>query len=259
VNATTALSARALSVSLGRRRVVQDVDLDLDAGRVLGLVGPNGSGKSTLLRALLGLTSLAAGEVRVEGRPLTSYRPRELARVVAAVLQDETGDFDLDARDVVAMGRGCHKRLLQRDDGRDHEVVEASLAALGVAHLADRRIASMSGGERQRVLVARALAQEPRILVMDEPTNHLDVRHQFEVLALTRQRGLTAVVALHDLNLAAHYCDDLLVLQEGRVVRHGPPADVLEQALLRDVYDVEADVGRDPRTGRAHVRFRPPT
>jgi iron complex transport system ATP-binding protein len=257
-SAPTALAASGVSVDLGGRRVVHDVSFDLAPGRTLGLIGPNGSGKSTLLRAVLGLLPVATGEVRVEGRSLSTYRLRELARVVAAVLQDETGDIDIDAREVVAMGRGAHKRLLERDDGRDREVVDASLEAVGVTHLAHRRIASMSGGERQRVLVARALAQEPRVLVMDEPTNHLDVRHQFEVLALARARGLTAVVALHDLNLAAHYCDELLVLESGQVAGRGSPTDVLDPALLGEVYGVDSEVGRDDVTGSPHVRFRPP-
>jgi iron complex transport system ATP-binding protein len=251
------LEATGVSASLGGRRVLDDVSVRAGAHEVVGLVGPNGSGKSTLLRVLLGLLDPEVGEVRLDASPLSGVRRRDLARSVAAVLQDTTGDFDLTARDVVAMGRACHKRAFERDSAEDHRVVEDALMRLDVRDLADRPFALMSGGERQRVLIARAVAQQPRVLVMDEPTNHLDVRYQFDVLSLPDTLGVTAVVALHDLNLAARYCDQVVVLAGGRVVASGEPWAVLTPDLLHEVYGVRATVGSAPDSEAPHVFFHP--
>jgi iron complex transport system ATP-binding protein len=251
------LQAEHVSVRLGGRLVVDSVSLTAEPGQVIGVVGPNGCGKSTLLRAVVGILKPAAGQVRVDGVDLTGLSSRELARSVATVLQDAAGDFDLRAHDVVAMGRAPFKRMFQRDDAADAAIVAQALELVGAAHLSGQPFALMSGGERQRVLIARALAQQPRLLVLDEPTNHLDIRHQFDALALPRRLGVTAVVALHDLNLAAHYCDVILVLNRGRSVCAGPPAEVLTPELLAEVYGVVGAVGAHPVTGRAQVSFDP--
>jgi iron complex transport system ATP-binding protein len=251
------LQADRVGVDLGGRRVIDDVSVRAEPGEVVGIVGPNGSGKSTLLRTLVRILRPSRGAVRVDGADLATLSARRAARVVAAVLQDSTGDFDLRVRDVVAMGRAPYKRLFARDDDHDRRVVEECLDLVDAHHLIERPFAMMSGGERQRVLIARALAQRPRLLVLDEPTNHLDVRHQFDVLALPRRLGVTAVVALHDLNLAAHYCDRIHVLRRGRQVCAGPPAEVLTPELLAEVYGVVAGVTTHPQTGRPQVNFDP--
>lgn len=251
------LEVSGVDASLGGRRVLADVSLTARPGRVVGIVGPNGSGKSTLLRTIVGVLRPTAGSVRVDGVDVASTPPRRLARTVAAVLQDTTGDFDLTARDVVAMGRSCHQRSFQFEHADDRRVVLDAMGLVGVAHLERRRFAALSGGERQRVLIARAVAQQPRLLVMDEPTNHLDIRNQFDALALPRSLGVTAVIALHDLNLAAHFCDDIHVLDNGRQVRSGPPAHVLTPELVTSVYDVAATVNAHARTGRPYVVFDP--
>ncbi|UXA09766.1 ABC transporter ATP-binding protein [Mycobacterium sp. SMC-8] len=247
----------ALCVDRGGRRVLNGVDVTAPPGTVVGVVGPNGCGKSTLLRALLGILRPSSGSVTVDGADVASMTPRQRARTTAAVLQDETGDFDLLVRDVVAMGRAPHKRMFQGDNTSDEAVIAEALALVDASALTDRSFALLSGGERQRVLVARALAQRPRLLVMDEPTNHLDVRHQFDVLALPARLGVTAVVALHDLNLAAHYCDHVVVLRNGAPVCTGPPETVLTATLIADVWGISASVGSHPRTGRPHVAFDP--
>lgn len=251
------LAVENVSVRLGGRRVVEAVSLSAQPGQVVGVVGPNGSGKSTLLRALVGILTPASGRVLLDGVDIATLGIRELARTVATVLQDSAGDFDLRAHDVVAMGRAPFKRMFQRDDGADEAIVARSLESVGASHLMWQPFALMSGGERQRVLIARALAQQPRLLVLDEPTNHLDIRHQFEALALPRRLGVTAVLALHDLNLAAHYCDVLYVLDRGRSVCAGPPEQVLTADMLAAVYGVVGTVGPHPVTGRPQVSFDP--
>jgi iron complex transport system ATP-binding protein len=251
------LLADRLCVDLGGRRVLDEVSIIAEPGHVVGVVGPNGCGKSTLLRALLRLLRPAAGTVTIDGVDIASLSTKSFARTAAAVLQDSLGDFDLRVRDVVAMGRTPYKRIFEGDKDSDIDVIAESLALVNASHLIDRPIALMSGGERQRVLVARALAQQPSLLVMDEPTNHLDVRHQFDILALPNRLGITAVIALHDLNLAAHYCDIITVLHNGTQMATGAPDAVLTAELMAKVYEVTAKVGFHSETGRPQVSYDP--
>ncbi|MFD1668279.1 ABC transporter ATP-binding protein [Streptomyces calvus] len=246
-----------VTLTAGARRLVADVSLTARPGEVIGLVGPNGSGKSSLLRAVYRVLRPDTGRVRVDGADAWSLPVRRLARTVAAVVQESGADLDLTAREVVAMGRTPHKRLLAGDTAEDAELIGAALDAVDGAGLADRPFDRLSGGERQRVLIARALAQQPALLVLDEPTNHLDIRHQLDVLGALRRLPATVLVALHDLNLAASYCDRLYVLCDGEVTACGPPAEVLTPRLLAEVYGVDAEVAVHPRTGAPQVTFLP--
>ncbi len=251
------IEAHAVSVRLGGAVVLRDVSIHAGPGEVVGVVGPNGCGKSTLLKTLVGVLRPTSGCVRLDDVDITEMSARGRAQSVATVLQETPSDFDLCARDVVAMGRAPFKRMFERDDGADARLIEEALDLVDGRHMASVPIASMSGGERQRVMIARALAQQPRLLVLDEPTNHLDIRHQFDALALPRKLGVTAVIALHDLNLAAHYCDRICVMHGGRLVGSGPPAEVLTPRLLDEVYGVAARVRPHPGTGRPEVSYDP--
>lgn len=246
-----------VSVRLGGRDIVSGASLTAEPGEVLGVVGPNGSGKSTLLKGVLGLLPIQSGDVELDGQPLAQMRTRERAQHMSAVLQDGTGDFDLTSRDVVAMGRSPFKRFLNRDTSADKAKIDAALENVNAVYLTHRAYASLSGGERQRILIARAIAQEPRLLVMDEPTNHLDLRNQFDVLDLPTRLGVTSLIALHDLNLAATYCDKVAVMREGRVVAYGTPHEVFTEELFENTYEVRAQILTDDETGDPFVRFRP--
>lgn len=251
------LRADRLCVDLTGRRILDDVSITAEPGQVVGVVGPNGCGKSTLLRALLRLVRPASGSVTIDGADIATLSARHFARTTAAVLQDSPGDFDLRVRDVVAMGRAPYKKMFQGDSDSDVDIVTESLGLVDASHLIERHFALMSGGERQRVLVARALAQQPGLLVMDEPTNHLDVRHQFDVLALPARLGITAVIALHDLNLAAHYCDVIVLLHNGIQAATGSPEAILTAELMAEVYGVTASVRPHPETGKPQVSYTP--
>lgn len=251
------VEAHDMQIEIAGQNIIKDVSITAEPGEVIGIVGPNGSGKSTLLRALIRILPLAAGSISINRIDIAQIPRRQLAQTVAAVLQDNTGDFDLLARDVVALARAPFKRMLQRDNHADTELIERCLSLADASHLLNRPFTMMSGGERQRVLIARALAQQPQLLILDEPTNHLDIRHQFEILALPASLGITAIVALHDLNLAAHFCDRLYVLCGGALVAAGPPDHVLTNELLRTVYGVSATVHPHPGTRRAHIMFNP--
>lgn len=256
--------ARAASVEVeavtwapGRRAplVLQETSFALAAGRILGVVGPNGAGKSTLLRVLYRVNRPLRGVVRIGGDDLWAMAPRQAARRVAAVLQEQPTDFGLTVREIVALGRLPHREGLAAACARDAAVIAAALATMDLTAFAMRSFGTLSGGERQRVMVARALAQEPQVLVLDEPTNHMDIRHQLDLLALLRHLDLTIVTSLHDLNLAAEICDDILLMTAGTMTAFGPPAEVLCEAHVSRAFGVIARRDRLERAGRDHLTF----
>ncbi len=244
---------------LGGRWVVDGVDATPPAGALTGLLGPNGAGKTTLLRLVAGLLPPATGAVLVDDDvtgaavPVSQLPRRRRARRIALLEQESSASVPLLVREVVALGRVPYRTWWGADP--DDGAVSRALASVGAVHLADRAWDSLSGGERQRVHIARALAQEPELLLLDEPTNHLDVSAQLSLLAFVRALGTTAIAALHDLNLAASYCDHVLVLSAGRLAAAGHPADVFTPELLARVYGVEAEILTHPRTGRPVIAF----
>ncbi|SEG76082.1 iron complex transport system ATP-binding protein [Thermomonospora echinospora] len=252
-----ALQFEDVSVVAGGRTLVERVSLTVAPGEVVALAGPNGAGKSTLLRTCYRALRPTSGRVRLDGEDVWRTPGRRLARRLAAVPQESTGDFELSAYDVVAMGRTPHKRPFAGDDSDDRDIIMQSLDRLDIAGLAHAPFDRLSGGEKQRVLIARALAQRTGTMVLDEPTNHLDLRHQLDALHLVRGLGVTALIALHDLNLAAAFCDRICVLDGGRTVAVGPPAQVLTAELLAEVYRVDAEVTEHPRTGIPQITVLP--
>ncbi|MFD8461898.1 ABC transporter ATP-binding protein [Streptomyces antimycoticus] len=246
------LDIEDVTVEAAGTRLVEDVRLAADSGAFVGLVGPNGSGKSTLLRCVYRALRPAGGVVRLDGGDLHAMEPRAAARQLAALPQETSAEFDFTVAEAVAMGRLPHQG---RTAAEDRAVCAQAMDRTGVTHLADRGFLALSGGEKQRVLIARALAQQPRVLVLDEPTNHLDIAHQLDVLSLVRDSGLTVLAALHDLNLAAAHCDVLYVIAGGRIAASGPPHDVLRPALLAEVFGVRAHPVRHPGTGAVQLLF----
>ncbi len=219
---------------------VADAGFALGAGELVGVVGPNGSGKTTLVRMLLGVLAPDGGEVRVAGRPVADWSRRELARLIGVVVQREEPAFPLRVRQTVMLGRYPHLSALGAPRPADHEAVQSALERCDVARFADRWVATLSGGEWQRVRIARALAQEPRALVLDEATANLDLRHEMEVLELAaelRSRDRIAVlIVTHHVNLAVRFVDRLVVLDGGRIQAAGAPRDVLTRELLDRVF-----------------------
>lgn len=246
------LEIEGVTVEAAGARIVDDIHLTVESGAFVGLVGPNGSGKSTLLRCVYRALRPAGGVVRLDGHDTHTMDPRAAARALAVLPQESAAEFDFTVTEVVAMGRLPHRG---RTAASDREICVEAMSRTGVTHLADRGFLALSGGEKQRVLIARALAQRPKVLVLDEPTNHLDIAHQLDVLSLVRGSGLTVLAALHDLNLAAAHCDLLYVVADGRVVASGPPHDVLRPTLLAEVFGVRAHPVRHPETGAVQLLF----
>ena len=251
------LRAESIGFSYGGRPVLEGVSLDVPEGRLTGIVGPNGAGKSTLLRCLGGLLRPASGRVLLDGRDLASMPRRAVARAVGVVPQSSHPAFPASVAHFVGLGRFARERPLVGPGAEDEAAVRRCLAEMDVLHLADRGIDELSGGEFRRVLLAQVLAQEPSVLLFDEPVQELDLRHGLEVMdfarAFSRRPGAAAAVVLHDLGLAARWCDSLAILHRGRIAAIGAPADVLTPAALRDAWGVEADVRPCPATGAVQV------
>ncbi|RYV51739.1 putative F420-0 ABC transporter ATP-binding protein [Pengzhenrongella frigida] len=256
------LTIDGVRTRLGGRWVVDGIDATPPTGALTGLLGPNGSGKTTLLRLIAGLLTPEGGAVLV-GRadpdpaaapvPVHTLGRRARARRIALLEQESASTVPLSVREVVALGRIPYRTLWGADP--DDGAVDRALDNARATHLADRAWSDLSGGERQRVHIARALAQEPDLLLLDEPTNHLDVSAQLSVLAFVRGLPTTTVAALHDLNLAATFCDHVLVLSDGHLAAAGDPREVLRPDLIRAVYGVDCDVLTHPRTGRPVIAF----
>ena len=263
MSSTLALDMAGVSFRYGRkpsqggRYVLNDVSLAVRPGAIVGLLGPNGSGKTTIVKLLAGALAPTVGTVTIDGAPVSGFTRRELARRLAVVPQETFSTFDFSALDIVLMGRYPHLGPFELEGADDLSVAERAMAATGTAALADRRFMTLSGGEKQRVVIASALAQASSTLLLDEPTASLDLGYQFEIAALllrlNREQGTTMVISTHDLNLAATLCTDLVLLSAGRVLAHGATADVLTTANVRALYGVDADVAFNSRAGHLTV------
>lgn len=244
------IAAEGLRLAYGDRVVVDGLTTEIPAGKVTTIIGPNGCGKSTLLRAVARLLKPKAGEVLLDGNAISSMRTRDVAKVLGMLPQSPTAPEGLTVADLVAKGRHPHQSWLRQWSRDDEAEVEAALRLTGMQALGDRPVDELSGGQRQRAWISMALAQETDVLLLDEPTTYLDLAHQIEVLDLVDKLhadlGRTVVMVLHDLNLALRYSDHLIVMREGAIVTSGPPDEVIDAELLRDVFGLESQVVADP-------------
>ena len=251
------IEADNISWSIGKTQILDCVSLAATPGEVLGLLGPNGSGKSSLLRILAGLRKPHSGTVTLDGTDLARLKRSAIARRVALVEQHASTEANVRVADVVKLGRIPHRLPLSGWTRADEFATSSALERVGMTARRGQYWQSLSGGERQRVHIARALAQTPTEMLLDEPTNHLDIQHQIELLRLVANLKLTSIIAMHDLNHAAMFCHKLVVLDHGRVVATGTPEAVLTEALLREVFRVEARLETSPYHGKPHIHFLP--
>jgi len=249
------IEAENLSWKIGRKTILDGVSFAAEPGKMVGLLGPNGSGKTSLLRLIAGLKTPHAGKVTLDGRDIGTIGRRSIAQRVAFVEQHATTNSSLRVIDVVKLGRFPHRSMFSGWSIADDEAVSEALERSGMVEKRNDRWQSLSGGERQRVHIARALAQSPKELILDEPTNHLDVQHQISLMRLVAGLPVTSVIALHDLNHAAMFCDSLIILQQGRIVASGTPEEIITQELLRDVFSVDARVETSSHHGRPHIHY----
>jgi iron complex transport system ATP-binding protein len=251
------LDVEAISVSYGASKVLRDITFSVDKGECIGIIGPNGSGKSTLLKALSKILKPSSGKVVICGRDLERYTVKELARHMAVVPQETGIEFDFTCLEIVLMGRNPHMGRFEVEGKKDMDIAREAMVLTNTWHLRDRPFSRISGGERQRVIIARALAQEPSVLLMDEPVSHLDINYQIEILELVErlkeERRIVVIIVFHDLNLAARYCDRLILLSDSSILAAGKPEDVLTQEHIHDAFHANVVVRKHPLTGYMYV------
>jgi len=251
------LTLRNINVELGQKSIVEDVSLDVKKGDFVGIIGPNGSGKSTLLRTIYRVTKPSSGSIFLDDVDLKKIKISESAKKLGVVGQFNNINFDFTVFELVMMGRTPHKNALGTDTPLDYEITLEALRKVGMESYANRSFSTLSGGEKQRIILARALAQQPQLLILDEPTNHLDIKYQLQLLSIVKSLGIGILAALHDLSLAAMYCNKLYVLKNGKVVASGPPNDILTSKLIHDVYEIDCTIKQDPHTGYLGITYSP--
>ncbi|MCF2907405.1 ABC transporter ATP-binding protein [Pseudoalteromonas sp. DL2-H2.2] len=254
------ISVHNLSLNLGNKPVLSGLNFAIARGQFIGLIGPNGAGKSSLLRCLYRYWEQTEGEILYAGKPVSDYLRRAYARQVAVVLQEIPSQFNLALFEVVAMGVTPHKTLFSTVNADDKLRILEAIERVGLSHKAQQQFDSLSGGEKQRAMIARAMVQQPELLIMDEPTSHLDVKYQIQIMELAKAMGVTVIASFHDLNLAAALSDELLVLAQGTLVAQGTPLEIITPDLLSDIFGVCAEVETVPglhssAAGVPHIRY----
>ena len=243
-----------IQVSFGSKTILNDISLAIQDKEFVGIIGPNGSGKSTFLKCLYRVLQPNGGKIYFDGSELSSLSHRDTALKMAVVAQHSTVNFDFSVLEMVLMGRSPYKGLLDRDQLDDYEIARHALSEVGLSDFESRNFNTLSGGEQQRVILARALAQRTECLVLDEPTNHLDIKYQLELMTIVKRLDATVVSAIHDLNLAAIYCDRIIALKDGHIVCSGTPQEVLTAETIRHIYGVSAMVQTLP-DGRLNIIY----
>ncbi len=249
------ISCEQLAVELGGKLILKQVDASFKERQFIGIIGPNGSGKSTLLRAIYRVLKPKSGKIYLEDRPLDQYGYKASARKMAVVSQHNYYNFEFGVKEVVLMGRSPHKKTMERDNAEDYRIVDWALDQVDMSDYRDRMFSTLSGGEQQRIILARALAQKTDCLILDEPTNHLDIKHQLHIMDLVKQMEVTVIAALHDLNVALAYCDYLYVLKDGKVFAHGDPKEIITTELIKQVYEVDSAILVDGATKKKMISY----
>lgn len=249
--------AEAVKMFLGNKEILKGIDFTLHDKEFVGIIGPNGSGKSTFLKCVYRVQKPTAGTIMLDGKQLDELSFRESALKLAVVAQHNFYNFDFSVLEVVLMGRTPHKKILERDNAEDYEIAREALRTVEMENFEKRSFSTLSGGEQQRVILARALTQKTECLVLDEPTNHLDIKYQLQIMDIVKKLNLTVVSAIHDLNIAAMYCDKLVALKDGKIVGTGTPRELLTEGFIYDMYEVRSKVYRDNETGRINIVYQP--
>lgn len=251
------IAVKDVALSIGAKHILSDLNINIADKEFVGIIGPNGSGKSTLLKCIYRTLKPDSGTISFDGQELDELSYRESALKLAVVAQHNFYSFDFTVMDVVLMGRSPHKKMMERDNLEDYEIARLALQAVGLAEFEERDLSTLSGGEQQRVILARALTQQTECLVLDEPTNHLDIRYQLEIMDIVKSLNLTVVAAIHDLNIAAMYCDRLIVIQDGTIVGVGTPRELLTHDFIQSVYQVDTDIIYDEARKQLTVIYLP--
>lgn len=249
------LKVEKLTYDIGGTRILKDITFDVEENTFVGVIGPNGSGKSTMLKSIYGVNKPSGGNIYFEGEDLLKISSKDRAKKIAVLAQESGGQFDFSVQQVVEMGRYPHKNTLENYSKHDLEIVDRVLYEMKLDNYRERSFNTLSGGEKQRVLIARLLVQESKFIILDEPTNHLDIGHQIEIMNIIKKMGVTVLFAIHDMNMAAIYCDKLVIMKKGEVITQGSVEETLTSEMLKDLFNVEAEI--HDLKGRKHVIYNP--
>ena len=242
------LTIEHLNLSIKQRTLLEDISLKTKDGQFVGLIGANGSGKSTLLKTIYKTLKPDSGEIYLDELNILHSSEKKVAQNLSVVSQFNELSFDLNVKQMVMLGRTPHKRLLEQENKQDLQIVELALNKTNLLEYQDRSFLSLSGGEKQRVILARAIAQEPQFMILDEPCNHLDIRYQLEIMEIVKNLDIGILAALHSLEDACRYCDELYVLKHGNIIAHGKPKEILTETLIEEVYGVKCKIYQNPIT-----------
>lgn len=249
------LSVDHVTIQIGKTDIVKSLSLHAETGEFVGLLGPNGSGKSTLLKAIYRILNYETGQIQINGKELKTISLSEMAKQMAVVGQFHEINFELSLLDIVVMGRSPHIDKWKKESKADYELAWQALEQVGMAESAYRSFTSLSGGEKQRVILARALVQKPQILILDEPTNHLDIKYQIEILTIVKNLGICVVAALHDLSLAAQFCDELYIIKNGVLQVNGKPEQIITSEMVKEVYGIDCDIVYNEKTQAIMISY----
>lgn len=236
------IKAENINITLEKNNILKDINIEVDNKEVVGIIGPNGSGKSTFIKCIYRVLKPSDGAILLDKVDIKDMTVKESSKRLAVLSQHNNYNFDFTVKDIVLMGRSPHKRFMERDNKEDYAIVNDALKKVEMLEFKDRCFQSLSGGEQQRVILARALAQQPQCLILDEPTNHLDIKYQLQLMRIVKNLNIEVIAAIHDLNIAAMYCDKIYVLKDGEIIKYGNPKEVLTQKLIKEVYEVDAEV-----------------
>lgn len=244
-----------LDYFVGDRQILKEISLEIRDGQFVGIIGANGSGKSTLLKNIYRLYRPKCGKINIDREDILKMKPKEVAKRLAVLSQESTSEFDFKVEDVVKMGRYPYKLLFEDYSKDDINMVYEMLDKVGLKGFKDRSFNSLSGGEKQRVLIARALVQNAKFLILDEPTNHLDIGYQFQIMELIKKLKITTFAAIHDMNIAAMFCDYLIVIKKGEIIAKGKKEEILTKDMIKEIFGVDCYIGKNPITEDMHVFY----
>ncbi|HCL4437725.1 TPA: ABC transporter ATP-binding protein [Clostridium botulinum] len=249
------LKLEGIKYDIGSKELLRGIDLNVEKNHFVGLIGPNGCGKTTLLKNIYRYLTPKEGSVYIDDKNIYGMKNKELSRLMAIVMQEHSLEFDFSVKEIVAMGRFSSNNRFASVDGDDEKLIEKSLKNVGLEECEDRSFLSLSGGEKQRVMIAMALCQNTELIVLDEPTNHLDIKYQLQIIHMLRHLDITTFTTLHDMNMAATFCDYIYVMKKGKIVTHGTVEKIFTEEMFREVFEVEAHIYRNPYNNKLNVSY----
>ncbi|WP_195971149.1 ABC transporter ATP-binding protein [Clostridium thermobutyricum] len=249
------LKVNELNFFIENKQILKKISLEIKEGQFVGIIGANGSGKSTLLKNIYRIYKPKSGEIKIDEKNIENMSHKEVAKKLAVLAQENSSEFDFKVEDIVKMGRYPYKTIFEDYSKEDMKIVEKMLKKVGLSGFEERSFNNLSGGEKQRVLIARALVQDAKLLILDEPTNHLDVGYQLQVMDIVKELKLTTFAAIHDMNMASMYCDYIIVIKNGEIIASGNVNDILTKDMIKKVFNVDCHIGKNPITGDPHIFY----